>query len=166
MEAKLAKSDSSNPLLAISNSIVYIVLSLACVVAVSFALVLISFIIPSVSAYIIIPLILLLMLLLGTGFIYSFFGKKLPFVDENFQQTYATSHSEISLIVGIAFILGFVISLIVILLKQQRIKFMVAALSLAKICFWDNCYMIFLSFGLSAVSLAALYFNLRLLEIS
>jgi hypothetical protein len=166
VEAKLAKGDDANPLLAISNSILYIVLSLACVVAVCFVLVLISFVIPSVSAYIVIPLILLLMLLLGAGFIYSFFGQALPFVNEEFQQTYATSHSVISLVVGVAFILGFVVSLVVIVLKQQRIKFVVAALSLAKICFWDNCYMIFLSFGLSALSLAALYCNLRLLEIS
>lgn len=70
------------------------------------------------------------------------------------------------MLVGIAFILGFVVSLVVIVLKQQRIKFIVAALSLAKQCFWDNCYMIFLSFFLSAISLAALYINLRFLEIS
>lgn len=141
-------------------------LSLACVIAVSFVLVLISFIIPALSAYVIIPLILLLMLLLGAGFIYSYFGQQLPFVDPDFQQTYATSHSIVSLLAGIAFLLGFMISLVVILLKQQRIRFIVAALSLAKSCFWDNIYMIFLSFGLSAISLAALYANLRLLEIS
>jgi hypothetical protein len=68
--------------------------------------------------------------------------------------------------VGIAFIMGFVISLVVILLKQQRIKFIVTALSLAKTCFWDNCYMIFISFALSAVSIGALYLNLKFLEIS
>jgi hypothetical protein len=68
--------------------------------------------------------------------------------------------------VGVAFILGFVVSLVVILLKQQRIKFIVAALSLAKICFWDNCYMILISFVLSAVSIGALYLNLKFLEIS
>lgn len=85
VEAKLEKRNDSNPLLAVSSSITYIVLSLACVVAVSFVLVVISFIIPSVSAYVIIPLILLFMLLLGTGFIYSYFGKRLPFIGEGFQ---------------------------------------------------------------------------------
>jgi hypothetical protein len=50
-----------------------------------FALTVISFIIPSVSAYIIIPLMLLLMLLLGAGFIYRFFGNKLPFVNQDIQ---------------------------------------------------------------------------------
>lgn len=132
----------------------------------SFVLVLISFIIPSVSAYIVIPLILILMLLLGSGFIYRYFGNKLPFVSMDFQETYATSHSLVSLLVGITFLVGFVVSLIVIVLKQQRIKFVVAALSLAKICFWENAYMIVLSFLLSAVSIGMLYMNLRFLEIS
>jgi hypothetical protein len=45
-------------------------------------------------------------------------------------------------------------------------KFIVASLALAKICFWQNFYMIFISFGLSIVSIAALYGNIRLLEIS
>jgi hypothetical protein len=85
VEAKLESGNESNPMLAISSSILYIVLSLACVVAISFVLVLISFVIPSVSAYIVIPLILLLMLLLGAGFLYSYFGKQLPFVDAEFQ---------------------------------------------------------------------------------
>lgn len=80
VEIKLKKTDDANPLLAISHSITYIILSLACVIAVSFILVIVSFIIPALSAYIVIPLILLLMLLLGTGFIYSYFGKQLPFV--------------------------------------------------------------------------------------
>lgn len=72
----------------------------------------------------------------------------------------------VSLIVGVAFILGFVVSIIVIFLKQQRMKFIVASLALAKICFWQNFYMIFISFGLSIVSIAALYGNIKLLEIS
>ena len=67
---------------------------------------------------------------------------------------------------GIAFIVGFVVSLIVIIFKQQRIKFIVAVLRLAKICFWENVYIILISFALSAISLGALYLNLRFLEIS
>jgi len=166
VNAALEDNKEAEPLLAITSSILYIVLSVACVTAVSFILVIVSFIIPAASAYIVIPLVLLLMLLLGAAFLYSFFGKQLPLVDKNFQETYATAHSLVSLFVGLAFLAGFVVSLVVIVLKQQRIKFIVAVLRLAKTCFWDNCYMIVLSFGLSAVSLAALYGNLRLLEIS
>ena len=111
-------------------------ISILTAIAFSFILVVISFIIPSISAYIMIPLILLTMLLLGAGFLYRYFGNKLPFISKEIQVTYASSNSVVSLIVGIAFLAGFVISLIVILLKQQRIKFIVACLRLAKLCFW------------------------------
>jgi Flp pilus assembly protein TadB len=85
VEKKLDKANNSNPLLAVSSASLYIVISLACVAALSFVLVLISFIIPMISAYIVIPFILLLMLLLGSGFIYRYFGNKLPFVGEDLQ---------------------------------------------------------------------------------
>lgn len=78
-------STEASPLLAVSSATLYVLISLACVMALSFVLVLISFIIPSVSAYIVIPLILILMLLLGSGFIYRYFGNKLPFVSMDFQ---------------------------------------------------------------------------------
>lgn len=166
VEVELRSVASASPLLAIANAIEYIVLSLGCVVALSLLLVLTSFVLPAVSAYIFIPLMLLLMLALGGGFLYRFFGQQLPFVSEDLQAEYAATHSVVSLVVGVGFLLGFVVSLCVILAKQQRIKFIVAALSLAKICFWENIYMIFLSVAMSAVSVAALYVNLRLLEVS
>ena len=85
VEAKLTTNTEASPLLAVSSAIQYIILSLAFVVAISFVLVLISFIIPAFSAYIIIPLLLLLMLLLGAGFLYRYFGNQLPFVDMKIQ---------------------------------------------------------------------------------
>lgn len=132
-------------------------------IAISLLLVITSFIIPAISAYIFIPLLLILMLLLGSGFLYRYFGNRLPFVNEDLQSQYAGQHSVISLIVGIAFLAGFVISVIVLTLKQQRIKHIAAILKLAKICFWENVYMFLISIGLSAASIAALYVNLRLL---
>jgi len=150
-------------LLAISQAALYIILSLTFVIAISLLLVITSFLIPSISAYIFIPLLLILMLLLGAGFLYRYFGNRLPLVSEDLQSQYAGEHSVISLIIGVAFLAGFVISVIVLILKQQRIKYVVAALSLAKICFWDNVYMFLISICLSAVSIGALYFNLRLL---
>lgn len=163
VEQELRSVSAANPLLAIANAIEYIVLSLACVVALSLVLVITSFILPAVSAYIFIPLMLLLMLALGAGFLYRFFGKQLPFVSEDIQAEYAATHSVVSLVVGVGFLVGFIVSLCVICAKQQRIKFIVAALSLAKICFWENIYMIFVSIFMSAVSVAALYMNLRFL---
>jgi hypothetical protein len=81
----LAQNSEASPLLAVSNATLYILISLSCVIALSFVLVVISFILPSVSAYIVIPLILFLMLFIGSGFIYRFFGRKLPFVNEDIQ---------------------------------------------------------------------------------
>jgi hypothetical protein len=163
VEQELRSISGANPLLAIANAIEYIVLSLACVVALSLVLVITSFILPAISAYIFIPLMLLLMLALGAGFVYRFFGKQLPFVSEELQAEYAATHSVVSLVVGVGFLVGFIVSLCVIFAKQQRIKFIVAALSLAKICFWENIYMIFVSIAMSAVSVGALYMNLRFL---
>ncbi len=166
LQEKLSKTNEAHPLLAVSHSIVYILISLSCVVALSFFLLIISFTVPLISIYLVLPSMLMLMLFLGLGFIYRFFGNKLPFVNEDLQQTYASEHSYVSAIVGTAFIMGFVISLVVIILKQQRIKFIVVALKIAKICFWQNCYMIVLSFVLSALSLTFLYANLKLLQVS
>jgi len=82
---ELQSSSKINPLLAITKAMNYILLSLATVVALCFVLVIISFTIPFISTYVIIPLTLLLMLLLGAGFLYRYFGNKLPFVNENIQ---------------------------------------------------------------------------------
>ena len=62
---------------------------------------------------------------------------------------------------GITFIVGFLISLLVILAKQQRIKFIVAALKLAKLCFWDNCYMFGVSIILTGLTMASHYANIQ-----
>jgi hypothetical protein len=66
----------------------------------------------------------------------------------------------VSLLVGIIFILGFVISLVVIMMKQHRIKFIVASLKLAKLCFWDNIYMFGVSIILSGISIGVFYVNI------
>jgi ABC-type polysaccharide/polyol phosphate export permease len=82
---RLSKTSEAHPLLAIFSSVVYILISLSCVVALSFALLVISFTVPSIAIYLVLPLMLILMLLLGSGFIYRFFGNKLPFVNEDLQ---------------------------------------------------------------------------------
>lgn len=49
-------------------------------------------------------------------------------------------------------------------MKQQRIKFIVASLCLAKACFWDNVYLIGLPILLSAISIGMCYLNLVLIR--
>jgi hypothetical protein len=52
----------------------------------------------------------------------------------------------------------------VIVSKQQRIKSIVAALKLAKLCFWDNCYVFGISIILSGVTMASYYGNIQLIR--
>ena len=75
-------------------------------------------------------------------------------------------YSILTLVIGIAFLAGFVISTIVIIVKRDRFRFILPILNLAKTCFWDNFYMIFISIVLSAVSLVAMYLNVWFLEIA
>ena len=104
------------------------------------------------------------MLVLGTGFLYRFFGNTLPFLNNEIQRSYINKYSILTLVSGITFIVGFLISLVVILSKQQRIKFIVAALKLAKLCFWDNCYVFGVSIMLSAVTMAFYFANIQFIR--
>lgn len=54
--------------------------------------------------------------------------------------------------------------MVVILSKQQRIKFIVAALKLAKLCFWDNSYVFGVSIMLSALTMAFYYGNIEFIR--
>ena len=58
------------------------------------------------------------------------------------------------------------ICLIIIIVKWRRLKFVTACLALSKAVFWENPYMILLSLILSALTLALLYINIRILMIS
>lgn len=144
----------------------YIIISVASAAALCVVVVVITFIIPAISAYILMPLMLLLMLLLGSSFLYRYFGNKLPFINKNIQDKYAGDHTFVSLIVGIGFLVGFLVAMIVLCAKQSRFRFIVSSLQLAKKCFWDNAYCFICSFIFSGISLLALYFNLLFLEIA
>ena len=68
--------------------------------------------------------------------------------------------------VGIGFLAAFVICLVIIIVKAQRIKFVVVSLKLSRTWFWDNPYAVLVSLGMTAISVLALYLNLRILELS
>lgn len=157
---------SSLPFISIEKASPYIITSLGIAIGLCVIIVITIYLIPAIAAYLFIPIMLLLMLLLGSGFIYRFFGKRLPFVPLEIQHQYAELYSTISLFIGLAFLVGFVVSLIVVLTKQQRIKFIFAMLKLAKICFWDNSYIFFVSFVLSAISITVMHFNLQCISMS
>jgi hypothetical protein len=64
----------------IHKSAPYIIISLGIAIGLCVIIVITIYLIPAIAAYLFIPIMLLMMLLLGAGFIYRFFGKRLPFV--------------------------------------------------------------------------------------
>lgn len=68
--------------------------------------------------------------------------------------------------VGIAFLGAFLLALITICCKREKFRNVLPVLKMAKICFWENCYMFFVAAFLSVISIVLLYINIILLEIS
>ena len=138
---------------------------MAFVAAVCFILVITTFTIPAIATYIYIPLFLALMLFAGVIFLIRYFGQKIPFVSEGIQNNFASSHSFVTLIIGIAFILGFLISIFTILNKRSKFSNILPVLKIARAAFWPNCYLFFFSIFFSMLSIAALVINISLLGI-
>jgi hypothetical protein len=113
--------------------------------------------------YFYVPFMLLLMLLLGAAFLIRFFGQSFPFIPESSQEKYVHKDSIMALVIGIIFIAGFIISLITITCKREKFKHILPVLQMAKICFWENCYMFILAIVLSILSILFLYCNVLLL---
>lgn len=107
---------------------------------------------------------MLLMVTIGAGFLYRYFGNKLPLISDDIQANYPPQTLS-SLVLGIGFILGFLVSILVICIKESRFKSITTILRVAKICFWDNFYILFVAFGLTIISILALLVNLTLLKI-
>ena len=80
IEQLLKTKGQDMPYLSTQQVIPDILIGLAVATAICILLVLTTYCLPSVSAYLYIPLCLLLMLALGAGFLYRFFGNKLPFL--------------------------------------------------------------------------------------
>lgn len=125
-----------------------------------------TYIIPAIAAYLFIPIMLVMMMLLGVGFIYRYFGHHLPFVNQQFQSAYVASYDTVFLIIGILFLIGFVVALIVVLSRQNRIKFIYAMLKLAKICFWQNIFVFAVAIVLSAISIGMMTLNIYIIAMS
>ena len=162
----LKKNGASLPFLSTYKVMPFILTSWAIAAGICLIIVITVYLIPAIAAFLFIPLILLLMLLLGAAFVYRFFGHKLPFVSSQFQIAYVASYNTASLIIGLLFITAFVVSLIVILTRQQRIKFIHSMLKLSKICFWDNIYILAVSLFLSALSIGLMFLNIYAITLS
>lgn len=161
----LSQSSFGSPFLAIIQAIIPIILALAFVAAICLILVITTFTIPAIATYIYIPLFLILMLFAGIIFLIRFFGQTIPFVSTNIQNNFAKSQSIITLITGLAFIVGFIAAIYTIFSKRSKFANINPVLRIARAAFWPNCYMFIFSFIFTAISVAALVANISLLGI-
>lgn len=140
-------------------------LALGVVAAICIILVLTTFTIPLITTYIYIPLFLILMLFAGVIFLIRFFGQNIPFLSPDIQNNFAKTQSSVTLIIGIAFILGFIAAIVTIFTKRSKFKNILPVLRIAKQAFWPNCYMFIFSFIFTIISIGALMINVTLLGI-
>jgi hypothetical protein len=77
-----------------------------------------SFIIPELVAYIFIPISLILSLIIGSSFIYVYFGKTLPFLSPQKQAKFIDKNSWLALGCGVLFLAAFLIIILVIITKK------------------------------------------------
>ena len=162
----LAKHGASLPFLSTYQAMPYIITGWAIATGICLFIVITIYLIPAIAAYLFIPIMLTLMLITGASFIYRFFGKHLPFVPSYIQSNYVASYNTASLIIGILLVIGFIVSLAVVLTRQRRIKFIYSLLRLAKICFWNNIYLFGLSILLSAISIGFMFLNIFIIKLS
>ena len=162
----LQKHGASLPFLSTYNSMPYILTSWAIATILCLIIVITIYLIPAIAAYLFVPIMLVLMLLIGAGFIYRFFGKHLPFLPKGVQSNYVQAYNTASLFIGILMIVGFITSLVVVLNRQRKIKFIYSLLRLAKICFWDNLYIFGVSILLSAISIGFMFLNIYIITLS
>ena len=92
VEKELKTNSLGGPFLAIIQALIPIVLALAFVAAICVILVITTFTIPAIAAYIYIPLFLILMLFSGVIFLIRYFGSTIPFLDPSIQSKFAKSH--------------------------------------------------------------------------
>lgn len=105
------------------------------------------------------------MLFAGVLFLIRFFGQNVPFLSLDIQNKFAKTQSSVTLIIGLAFIVGFIAAIITIFTKRSKIKNILPVLKIARTVFWSNCYMFIFSFIFTFISIGALIINISLLGI-
>ena len=162
----LQNHGASLPFLSTYKVMPYILTSWTIVTGLCLVIVITIYIIPALAAYLFIPIMLFFMLMIGAAFIYRFFGKHLPFIPSYIQSNYVASYNTASLVIGILLVIGFIASLVIVLTRQRRIKFIYSLLRLAKICFWNNIYLFGVSILLSAISIGLMFLNIFIITLS
>lgn len=92
-----------------------------------------------------------------------YFGQTIPFVSQDNQDNLVKSQSVVTLIIGIAFIIGFLAAIITIFTKRSKFVGIMPVLKISRTVFWENFYIFIFSFIFTAISIAALVANVTLL---
>lgn len=105
------------------------------------------------------------MLFAGVIFLIRYFGTSIPFLNQSLQDNFALSKAPATLIIGLAFIAGFLAAVVTIFTKRSKFSNIVPVLKIARAAFWPNCYMFIFSFIFTIISIGALVANVSLLGI-
>jgi hypothetical protein len=103
------------------------------------------------------------MLFAGIIFLIRYFGQTIPFVSQDNQSNYVKSQSVVTLIIGLAFLIGFLAAVITIFTKRSKFANIMPILKISRIVFWNNFYVFIFSFIFTIISIGALVANVIIL---
>lgn len=89
VEQKLSDVNRYDLILSIPASRSEIYVSVTITTGICLVITILTFLLPSIMIYLIIPVILIMLLLIGVAFLLRFFGNDLPFFDLQTQDAYA-----------------------------------------------------------------------------
>lgn len=87
-------------------------------------------------------------------------------IGTDIQKDLAAKGDITTLVIGVAFLVGFLAAVVTLCTKKSKFQHIVPVLRIAKICFWSNCYLFIFSIFFCCLSLAALSANYALLSLS
>ena len=165
LKLSLEQTSIGAPFYSIIEAVIPITVALTLIAAICIILVLVSFTFPILITFIYVPVLLLFMLCFGIVFILRFFNIPLPFIPTSIQLHFAKNNQPLTIIVGIGFIVGFLLASGVIGSKKDRFTYIEPVLRIARNAFWSNSYIIIFSFIFAVISVCALVSNITLLSI-
>ena len=96
----------------------------------------VTFILPEIVTYIFLPLALVLTAVIGSAFLYVYFGNTLPLLSQQNQAKFIEQKSLLALGLGILLLMGFFFILFIIINKRLRLSKIVNVLKIARVFFW------------------------------
>lgn len=165
LKLSLEETSVGGPFYSIIEAVIPITVSLGLIAALCILIVFASFSVPLLITLLYVPALLLFMLCFGVAFILRFFNIPLPFVPVNIQLHFAKSYQPLTIIVGVGFIIGFLLASGVLGSKRGKFTYIEPLLRIARTAFWANPYILLFSFVFAIISISTLIANITLLSI-